>query len=516
MMQEDQRLVEQCEAGVRTLGGVDEWVRANPQTVGSSGEALLRESNRLARALRKEAATAARKMCVGVFGPSQSGKSYLISALAQDADGSLLAALGEESADFIRDINPAGGKESTGLVTRFTLTPGDAPAGFPVKLRLLSELDLVKLLANTYYADCRHLTPPDEEAIAARVDELAKRAKGAPWRAPFDEDDMLDLKDYVTRNFRADAGVQKLEHLYWPKAVHAAGRLAPADRAALFELLWDEAKPFTGLYLRLRDVLDALGHPDEAFCGKEALLPRESSIIDVETLRGLGEGSDAGTLELVTRDGRRVTAARAEAAALTAELAITMRHKPDDFFEHTDLLDFPGYRSRLKTDDVARELAQPDQLRQFFLRGKVAYLFERYKTDLELTSMLLCIGPSNQEVQDLPAVISDWVSDAAGKSPELRRGRRTTLFLVLTKFDMEFEKKKGALDDETRWSNRLHASLLDFFGKQHDWPEQWTPDRPFDNTFWLRNPKFPGRRSSPLTANGKPASVPSRKPTLRT
>ena len=43
----------------------------------------------------------------------------------------------------------------------------------------------------------------------------------------------------------------------------------------------------------------------------------------------------------------------------------------------------------------------------------MAYLFERYKTDLELTSMLLCIGPSNQEVQDLPAVINDWVSDAA-------------------------------------------------------------------------------------------------------
>lgn len=82
---EDQKLVEQCEAGIKTLAGVDEWVRANPQAAGSSGEALLRESNRLAAPLRKEAATAARKMCVGVFGPSQSGKSYLISALAQDA-----------------------------------------------------------------------------------------------------------------------------------------------------------------------------------------------------------------------------------------------------------------------------------------------------------------------------------------------------------------------------------------------------------------------------------------------
>ena len=487
---DDQKLVEQCEAGIKTLAGVDEWVRANPQATGSSGEALLRESNRLARALRKEAATAARKMCVGVFGPSQSGKSYLISALAQDADGSLLAALGDESADFIQDINPAGGKESTGLVTRFTLTPSGAPAMFPVKLRLLSELDIVKILTNTYYADCRHLTPPDEDALAARVDALAKKAKGEPWRASFSEDDMIDLKEYVTRNFRATAVVQRLEHLYWPKAIHAAGRLAPEDRAALFEILWDEAKPFTALYLRLSGVLDALGYPDEAFCGKEALLPRETSIIDVETLRGLGETEGADSLELVTKDGRRVAAGRSEIAALTAELAITMRHKPDDFFEHTDLLDFPGYRSRLKTDDVARELAKPDQIRQFFLRGKVAYLFERYKTDLELTSMLLCIGPSNQEVQDLPAVINDWVSDAAGKTPELRQGRHTTLFLVLTKFDMEFEKKKGAVDDETRWSNRLHASLLDFFGKQHDWPEQWTPDQPFNNTYWLRNPKF--------------------------
>ena len=487
---EDQKLVEQCEAGIKTLAGVDEWVRANPQAAGSSGEALLRESNRLARALRKEAATAARKMCVGVFGPSQSGKSYLISALAQDADGSLLAALGDESADFIQDINPAGGKESTGLVTRFTLTPSGAPTMFPVKLRLLSELDIVKILTNTYYADCRHLTPPDEDALAARVDELAKKAKGEPWRASFSEDDMIDLKEYVTRNFRATAVVQKLEHLYWPKAIHAAGRLAPEDRAALFEILWDEARPFTALYLRLSGVLDALGYPDEAFCGKEALLPRETSIIDVETLRGLGETEGTDSLELFTKDGRRVTAGRSEIAALTAELAITMRHKPDDFFEHTDLLDFPGYRSRLKTDGVARELAKPDQIRQFFLRGKVAYLFERYKTDLELTSMLLCIGPSNQEVQDLPAVINDWVSDAAGKTPELRQGRHTTLFLVLTKFDMEFEKKKGALDDETRWSNRLHASLLDFFGKQHDWPEQWTPGQPFNNTYWLRNPKF--------------------------
>ena len=322
------------------------------------------------------------------------------------------------------------------------------------------------------------------------MNALTAKAEGAPWCAAFSEDDLIELKEYVSSRFRAAAVVQKLEHLYWPKVIQSAGRLDTADRAALFGLLWEEAEPFTGLYQTLKRLLDALGHPDEAFCGREALLPRERSIIDVDTLSGLGQTNAPDTLELVAPNGRRVLAGRAETAALAAELTITMRHTPDDFFEHTDLLDFPGYRSRLKTEDIARELDKPDQLRQFFLRGKVAYLFDRYKTDLELTSMLLCVGPGNQEVQDLPAVINDWVCDAAGKTPEARQGRRNTLFLVLTKFDMEFEKKKGAVDDEARWSTRLRSSLLDFFGKQHDWPAHWTPDQAFTNTFWLRNPKF--------------------------
>lgn len=55
---------------------------------------------------------------------------------------------------------------------------------------------------------------------------------------------------------------------------------------------------------------------------------------------------------------------------------------------------------------------------------------------------------------------------------------------------MEFEDKKGAPSLESRWDNRLHASLLDFFGKQHDWPAQWTPGHGFNNIYLLRNPNF--------------------------
>ena len=100
----------------------------------------------------------------------------------------VLTALGDESADFIQDINPAGGKSPRASSRAFTLTPSGAPAMFPVKLRLLSELDIVKILTNTYYADCRHPHPADEDALAACVDALAKKAKGEPWRASFSED----------------------------------------------------------------------------------------------------------------------------------------------------------------------------------------------------------------------------------------------------------------------------------------------------------------------------------------
>ncbi|MBO5497064.1 MAG: HlyD family efflux transporter periplasmic adaptor subunit, partial [Oscillospiraceae bacterium] len=261
-------------------------------------------------------------------------------------------------------------------------------------------------------------------------------------------------------------------------------------RVLLYALIWDEVDEFTGLLRALLMALEALGHAEEACCPIEALVPRDASIIDVATLAGLDGEARGGALEVVTPEGKRAQLPRAVVTALTAELTIVMDQQPAPYFEHTDLLDFPGYRSRYKFDDVRRELKKPGLLKEMFLRGKVAYLFQRYCADRELTSMLLCIGPSNQEVQDLPGVINDWVCGTHGERPEDRADKQVSLFFVLTKFDMEFEQKKGAPEVKTRWDNRLHASLLDFFGKQHDWPREWGPGRPFNNMFLLRNPNF--------------------------
>ena len=478
-----------CSGLAKACAEAGDWVTRNGELVRNEGEGLRRELRRAGRLFRRCARASQRKMCAGVFGPSQAGKSYLISALARDDSNALLAQFGEDTHDFISEINPEGGKESTGLVTRFTMTaPDSIPDGYPVQIRLLSETDLVKIIANTYYADCEHKEEPQSD-IQATLQTLAKRT--SETSSPVDLDALEDLREYLLKDFRSKARVQDLEHAYWEQALSLGPRLSLDDRVLMYALIWDEVPEFTTLLRTLLRALESLNNAEEAFAPIDALIPRASSIIDVATLDGLQEDSqDDNGLTLVTAQGQRATLPRAVVTALTAELTIVMSRRPAPYFDYTDLLDFPGYRSRYKFDDVRRELRKEGMLKEMFLRGKVAYLFQRYCAERELTSMLLCIGPSNQEVQDLPGVINDWICSTHGERPEDRAGKEISLFFVLTKFDMEFEQKKGAPSVNTRWDNRLHASLLDFFGKQHDWPHEWDGTHAFNNLFLLRNPNF--------------------------
>ncbi len=494
MQQEDKQLATTCQALHQNTQQALEWIKHNRQNIGTEFDSLHTELRRAARTFQKCEVAALRKMCVGVFGPSQSGKSYLISALAKDAKGTLMADFNGAQHDFITEINPAGGKESTGLVTRFTTTtPTNLPQGYPIRLRLLTECDVVRVLANTYYADCEHKETPDQESMLTELLSLEKQANANTQGVS--SDDMEELKEYIYNNFASRPRVQLLQRTYWQRAIELAPKLDLQGRAKLFALIWDKVDEFTNLYLTLCKALEALGNSKEAHCPIEALIPRELSIIDVALLKNLSStNNNADMLSIMGAEGKSTELPRSIITALTAEITIYMPEKPDDFFDYTDLLDFPGYRSRLKLEDVRKELEREGTLENLFLRGKVAYLFERYCAEKELTSMLLCIGPGNQEVQDLPRAVQQWIASTHGESPARRAKANAetgpSLFFILTKMDMEFEKKKGTPSVETRWTTRLQSSLLDFFGKNDDWPSNWDGKNPFNNVFLLRNPNF--------------------------
>ena len=476
------------------ITSVDERIQAD--------KGLLRELRTSVVTADRLALAAQSKMAVGVFGPSQAGKSYLISALARSADDSLLTRMGDRDIDFIAKINPEGGKESTGLVTRFSYCEEELgyPAGLPIRVRLLTELDIVKILANSFVEDVLHQADEDASNHQVGVEAAIERARTAvPGTGTLSVEDIYDLEGYCQQSLLKNPRIAALKKFgFWTVAVELMPTMPPEKRVEFFSVLWEGVKSYTDIYRRLQSHLIRLNHARIIYCEPSALFDvqdnkwsrQNKSILDVVTLEGLC--SDSGdTVRVAPNESMTVDIERAELAALVSELHIQLAERPHPFFESTDLLDFPGARSR---QPLPRELLAGSSARsEAFLRGKVAYLFERYSAERELSAMLLCVGPSNQEVVGLGELVERWVELTHGSTPEARSKVPCTLFFVLTKFDTAFEQGAGKSIDGTRWTTRLEASLLKPFGDHSHrtkWVSNWSGNGEFKNLFWLRNPNL--------------------------
>jgi hypothetical protein len=463
---------------------------------------------------------ASQRMAVAVFGPSQVGKSHLISVLARKGDAMKIAFPGvPQPLDYIRQINPDRGKEATGLVSRFTLTEQPSPReGFPVSLRLLRPADIVKILANTYFFEGnpgRYDSWPAADAIKDHIESFRAAAGGnGDGNYGLLAEDVWDIAEYLSQNIPESELTKRMRDV-WPDMAEIAGRLKGEQGAKLWSILWGRHDKLTGLFAMLLDAHAKLDYASEVFVPTEAIDltaisaadPRTRSILDVESLLELG-APDAQQIAVCGLDGRPVQMPRAVLAALTAEVRFKLAEKPWDFLDNVDLLDFPGYRGRgLPSppdgdggDAAPRGLAwhfahddKNETLKEMILRGKVDYLFQRYVADQDITAMLLCIKESNMDVKKLADVVPQWIAASHGGRPQDRVGKPTLLFFIFTRFDMHFERKINDRLDE-RFEGRMKASLTEAFGKSPEsWVQKWTPTAPFTNCFLMRNPNIENR-----------------------
>ncbi|MGY6216116.1 putative virulence factor [Methylolobus aquaticus] len=508
---DDRNLSAQCAALYDGAGSALDWVaavRGNSQRLDREADGLnetLRRSRNLARRL---GAAAQRPFSAGVFGMSQAGKSYLISSLARAADGRLQTLLDGQRVDFIGHLNPpGGGKEATGLVTRFTRRPGSAPAGHPVELTLFSEADLVKILGNSFFNDFdreRVAFDTDQDSLRALLAQVERFRQPAPTGG-LDGDAVVDLIDYFERRY--GKSFAPLRSDYWPRVLELAPYLAAEHRAELLSVLWGRIPDLTRAYLTLRNALQQLAHAGVVYAPLEALVAgagdtlswRPDSILNVDVLDRLGRADSETIAVRPAAEGQvlgEVRIARPVLAALTAEIRFELADSPViDLLEEIDLLDFPGYRGRLEIgdlDEVRKQLKRDDvdPVGQLILRAKVAYLFERYTEDQEMNVLLMCTRCDSQiEVTSLAPALSTWVHSTQGESPALRGTRPPGLVWVITQLDRRLEPKPGqtVAQQQQEWSNMIHITLLERFA-QSDWLQAWSEDKPFDNVFLVRKP----------------------------
>ncbi|MCY4304352.1 MAG: virulence factor SrfC family protein [Aestuariivita sp.] len=494
-MTEKNPFANRCEDVARISREAIDWINnpENAELVGMRKKNIsthLRRSARRAERLERSAKT---KMSVSVFGPSQAGKSFLVSILARPQNGRLVADFDdpEGKLDYIAEINPAGDGESTGLVTRFTTTKTTTPPHFPIQLNLLTESDIVRILINSFFEDgdqSEH--PPDSDFLKSHFEQHG-RIKHSSSTGGFSFEEVYEIQDYVDNFFGKTAYAAGLKG-FWEEAAELIPNMTPDERGALLSITWGGYVPLTELYVKLAKALSKINHSEVIFVQLAAIQPRETSIIDVNTLAGLFVAENEDMLSVQTADGQTRNLNRAIITALAAELVLPMLEQPSEFFSETDLLDFPGARNRFE-QPLSVTLEKPEEtLVNLLLRGKVAYLFDRYVENQEITSMLLCVPDSNMETLSLPNLINRWIELTHGITPDDRAKTDCILFFVLTKFDKHLIDSASAAEDYVRFERRMDASLLKGFGKiSTSWVHQWTNTKPFENCFWLRNPYYP-------------------------
>jgi hypothetical protein len=489
-----QALVRLCQDTERAAQGALSWFRDYPDRIAAQRPVLEKEFRLAAVEARKLKAAAERPVAVGVYGLSQAGKSYLISTLARPSGGELTAML-DRPRGFLADINPESDKEATGLVTRFTMRRETGPDGFPVRLRLLSEIDLVKILANSWFCDALDAEKASAglpETIAEVLGAAERDAAGVAENNEVRQEDIWDLSKYCDNEFRGFAPAQAIRSgPFWDRMAAILPRLPLARRVDVYALLWNRFAPFTDVLTRLTARLQSLRFDREAWAPIVSLVPKHESVLKVDTLDHLADTGQP-QIEITAQNGARCTLTRPELTALIAELQITMVELPWKIFESTDLLDFPGARERTGKDHGLEISARANALGEFFLRGKVAYLFERYAAERELNALLLCIKESNNAFDaTIRQSIRNWINRTHGATPEMRARVETALFIMLTRMDMHFNRTPGRDDSmasDDLWEARVKASLLQPLQEANGWLDTWHPGAPFSNTLLARNP----------------------------
>ncbi len=511
------------------------------------------------RRLRRLSTALNENPAIGAFGESQTGKSYQINTLLNRCDKAFaVKAPGyADGVGFVDKINPIGDdREATGVVTRMTSfinRPDRYLPEYPVIVKLLTVGQLATILSSGYYSNIRDYTTYSEEELRQISELLEERYGKHPQvdKTPLNEDDILDLKAYLSTYHKA-ATQGLIRSNYFETLTKIIRRVPSGEWSSVLKYLWHENGVITRLFERLVTDLESMDYASEVYVPIEAVVhggENRRTIMSVACLNGLDEENwDVTTDVYVPICGdnsqlRRVEEmATCDLCAVSAEVIFkiepeyleeTRQYFYDDthagepgylsrksrsklannvskeLLKHTDLLDFPGARSPEQQDEAfctegVRDKSGQSVIVKLFLRGKIAYLFNHYSESHMMKVLLFCHHHKQSEVKNLHILLDQWVrrnvgNTAAERAITLSRTEGISpLFLIATKINIDmtrksYESHNNATALNTRWEDRFRTVLLDAVlnWSNVDWYANWSaPGVSFKDTYLLRSYEY--------------------------
>ena len=480
------------------------WVKANlkGERQQSAYDTLVKKRiqlNKIKTALQENPAAV-------LYGESQQGKSYLVSSLLSTEDSAfkVIDTDKNQEYDFITKINPIGqGAESTSVVTRFSIRPVSAVAGFPVKIKLLSVSDIVLILCDTYYSDVKDYIAPMKEAdIRMAVQQLKERISAQTIKQTLVcEDDVLIMQEYFNQHFHSKAPYI-FDADYFRSVSSFIEQATINDWSDIFSILWNNNQQLTALFNNILQQYKQIQFATELYVCYDAILRDGAAILDVKRLHELYDSASAKSVSAVSLTNgiqNRHAISSSYLCALTAEVILQLpkelvQAKP--FLQSSDVLDFPGARARLdkREEDIVDNTLMP----QMLLRGKVAYLFNKYSDNLMINTLLFCHGKKQAGPRFMPDLLKNWIesfvgTDTTARQLFMQKAQISPLFVIGTMFNLDLQKDQNDVSGDTksltaRWQQRFETVYhKELFGEDCKWLDQWTPQEPFKNFYFLRD-----------------------------
>lgn len=446
------------------------------------------------------------KPVIAIFGGSQVGKSYLIKNLLSRKGQPFVIKNKEEEYDFLKDINPPGvGAESTGVVTRFTVDSTVKHEDFPIKIKLLSPKDILIIILDSFFLDLKKINAfLDRKELDLHVKSFESNYANSKQNV-LSEFDILEIKEYFDNHLSNHTIL--FEGLIETRFFERIGKIIDGFDAnewlTIFDVLWNKNAHLSTLFQKLISNLEILEFDSEAYLGFDEVLRGAGEILDVKRLKELNDSTKQTTIK--KESGEEIKINLSILAALTAELIFSIpKELVDDkeFLKNSDLLDFPGARSRLaiEVEDIDGDVL-PDML----LRGKVSYLFNKYSDDFNINNLLFCTNDKQLDVNEIPSLLFNWISKNIGsnsheRSSSLKESKVPPLFVVFTffnnqlKFDTtnDFEYNDDYRKLDYKWDTRFNRFFKNEIVTQtKDWHTDWTKEHgSFKNFYLLRDFKY--------------------------